>query len=147
MTKTTQALSVVKDKLTSIVQSGLDNEPIAKRVAAISAGLKSAPTILARDVEVEGQVSSVGVIEIEGYVKGVVKGNVVALRENGFIEGDVFADSFSIRGRFEGNVRSKSISISGKARVIGRIEYETLFVEDGAYIDGQFKCLSEGNNS
>lgn len=133
-----------KEKLNSLIQGNLDSEPLSKKVAAISVGLKSTPTILARDVEIEGQILSSGVIEIEGHVRGVVKGNVVALRENGFIEGDVLAESFSIRGRFEGNIRSKSISISSKARVSGKVEYETLFVEDGAFIDGQFKCL-EGN--
>ncbi len=143
MTKTTQTQSVAnfKDKFVSIMRGNLDNEPLAKKVAAISAGLKSTPTILARDVEVEGQISSNGIVEIEGHVKGIIKGNIIALRESGFIEGDVFAESFNIRGRFEGNIRSKSISISSKARVIGRVEYETLFVEDGAYIDGQFKCI------
>jgi cytoskeletal protein CcmA (bactofilin family) len=146
MTKTTQTSSAAnsfKDKLVSVMQGNLDSEPVANRVSAITVRLKSNPTILSQDVKFEGEISSAGVIEIEGHVKGVVKGNVVALREDGFIEGDVFAESFNIRGKFEGNIRSRSISISSKAKVIGRIEYETLFVEDGAYIDGQFKCLSE----
>ena len=131
----------IKEKFVSLIQGNLDNESLSKKVAAISVGLKSTPTILAKDVEIDGRISSSGVIEIEGHVKGIVKGNVVALRENGFVEGDIFAESINIRGRFEGNIRSKSITISSKARVSGKVEYETLFVEDGAFIDGQFKCL------
>lgn len=103
---------------------------------------KTTPTILARDLKFEGEISSSGVIEIEGRVNGTIKGNMIILRESGIIEGTVIADNFNIKGKFEGSIRSKQINISNKALVIGNIEYEVLSVEDGASIDGQFKKIS-----
>lgn len=103
---------------------------------------KSTPTILSQDLRVEGEISSTGLIEIEGHVNGTIKGNIVVLREGGIIEGTVIAENLNIKGKFEGSIKAKQITISKNADVIGNIEYEALSVEDGASIDGQFKKLS-----
>ncbi len=103
---------------------------------------KSVPTIVSKDLVVEGEVVSLGLIEIEGKIKGKLKGNSVVLREDGFIEGTLIAESATIRGRFEGNIHAQNIVISAKAVVFGNIEYCSLIVEDGASIDAQFKKIS-----
>ena len=105
------------------------------------ANFKSTPTIIARDLKIEGEIISAGLIEIEGVVKGTIKGNSVILREEGYVEGTIIAESLSIRGKFDGTIRAKNISITSKAKVIGNIEYGSLSVEDGASIDGQFKMI------
>lgn len=97
------------------------------------------PTILARDLKIEGSIVSSGLIEIEGNVKGNIKGNSVILREGGVFEGQIMAESLSIRGKFNGAIYAKNLDISSKAIITGDIEYESLSVEDGACIDGQFK--------
>lgn len=107
--------------------------------------LKSTPTIISKDLVIEGEISSVGVIEIEGSIQGNIKGNVVVLRESGFISGEVIAESICIRGNLNGKVRSNIVNISGKAKVSGDIEYKTLSVEDGACIEGQFKRINADN--
>lgn len=112
-----------------------------KKIENISNG-KATPTILSRDLKIEGDITSLGLIEIEGAIKGTIRGNVVIIRENGVVEGDLIAESLNIRGNFLGNIRAKTISVSSKAVINGVIEYQTLCVEDGASIDGQFKKVS-----
>ena len=90
-------------------------------------------------LKIQGEIFSAGIIEIEGNINGTINGNSVILRENGAIYGTVFAENFSIRGKFEGTIKAKNISIASKAKVTGDIEYDILSVEDGAYIDGHFK--------
>ena len=102
---------------------------------------KSTPTILSKDLKVEGELLSSGTIEIEGYVNGTVKSNHLTIREDGCIEGNIAADHLIVKGKFNGSVKAKHISISSKAQVNGNIEYEILSVEDGASIDGQFKKM------
>ena len=53
------------------------------------------------------------------------------------------AESLTIRGKVHGTIRSKNVNISSKARITGYIEYGSLSVEDGAFIDGQFKQLAK----
>ncbi len=135
------SIADLKAKVVSIAQSGNDHSSITKKLEVMSANFKSTPTIIARDLKIEGELSGSGIIEIEGMVKGTIKGNLVILRENGVIEGTVLAESFNIRGKFDGTIKAKLLSIAGKAVVHGEIEYGSLSVEDGACIDGQFKQI------
>lgn len=122
--------------------NGENDNKITKKIEVISTNFKSTPTIFSRDLQVEGNINSSGLVEIEGFVKGTIKGNSVIIRENGSVEGDLFAQTLNIRGNFNGNIKAKNISISGKAKITGFIEYSSLTVEDGACIDGQFKQIS-----
>ncbi len=132
----------LKAKFASITQNASSSEnSISKKFELISANFKSTPTIIARDLRIEGEVTSEGLIEIEGVIKGVLKGNSVILREEGFVEGTIIAESLSIRGKFDGVIKAKNLSVTSKAKISGEIEYELLSVEDGASIDGQFKRL------
>ncbi len=120
-----------------------DNQPsFARKIENISSNFKSTPTILAKDLRVEGDILSSGLLEIEGFVRGNVKGNSVIIREGGNMEGELMAESLSVKGKFNGKIRAKNISISGKAQINGIVEYCSLCVEDGACIDGQFKQVS-----
>ncbi len=129
-----------KTKMSSIVQNDNDNSnSLGKKIEIISTNFKATPTILARDLQIEGTLTSTGLIEIEGHINGTIKGNSVIIREAGSMEGELFAESLNIRGSFEGNIRAKSINISSKAKLTGIVEYQTMSVEDGACIDGKFK--------
>ena len=134
-------IASLKSKVVSITQNSSNDNSISKKLEVISSNFKSTPTIIARDLKIEGQIHSSGLIEIEGVIKGTINGNSVILREEGFIEGEVIAESLSLRGSFEGKIKAKNINISSKAKIHGEIEYEYLSVEDGACIDGQFKKL------
>ena len=130
----------LKSKLNAAAQS--DNESsITRKLEALSSNFKTTPTIIARDLTIEGNLNSSGIIEIEGNVKGVINGNSVILREECFVEGSIIAELLNIRGRFEGSIKAKNINVANKARIHGEIEYESLVVEDGASVDGQFKRL------
>lgn len=104
------------------------------------------PTIIAKDLVIEGQINSSGLIEIEGKIKGSLFGKNVIIREAGFIEGTINADSISIRGKFEGTIKANIININEKAKIAGEIEYESLSVEDGASIEGNFKQINSKNS-
>lgn len=134
------SIASIKSKMSSVQGASSDNA-LVKKLEAISSSLKSMPSILANDLMIEGEILSNGIIEIEGNIRGTVRGNSVIIREEGFVCGTIIAESLSIRGKFEGTVKAKNINISSKANVNGTIEYDSLSVEDGACIDGQFKRL------
>ena len=96
-------------------KSANDNS-FVRKLESISSGLKSTPTIISRDLIIEGDILSGGIVEIEGNIKGTVKGNMVILRENGTIQGNVIAESFNIRGNFEGSIKSRATTLSTPSR-------------------------------
>ncbi len=137
------SIANLKSAFFDIVKSSNSRDGIAKKFESISSNFNSTPTIIAKDLRIEGNIIGNGIIEIEGNVKGVVNVNSVILREDGVIEGSVIAESLSLRGKFNGTVNAKNINITSKAHVTGLLEYSSLSVEDGAFIDGQFKKVEK----
>ena len=136
------SIARLKSKTISLISGQLhSDDSLGTKFEKISSSFKSTPTIIAKDLKIEGNVTSTGLIEIEGHIKGNIKGNSVIIREEGFVEGEIAANSLNIQGKFDGTTKAKSLTISSKAVVTGTIEYGSLSVEDGADIDGQFKLL------
>lgn len=127
---------MLKDKINKV--AGKNAIDVSKQRVA-----KSTPTIIAKDLILQGEIQSRGVIEVEGKINGKIKGNNVVIRESGFIEGEIAADSIVVKGSVNGNLSAKSINICAKAKVLGNIEYGVLSVDDGASIEGSFKKISE----
>ena len=59
------------------------------------------------------------------------------------MEGNINCESINIHGSFSGDIKANNINIFKNAEINGNIEYDSLSVEDGASIDGQFKKISE----
>ena len=133
----------MKSFFNSVTQEN-NSEPLSKTIEGLTSSLRSMPSILSKDIAIQGDIKSSGVLEIEGKVNGTIKGNNVVIREGGNVEGKVDVDSITIRGNFTGDIKAKNISIFKKAQIVGNLEYEiSLSVEDGASIDGQFKRTSK----
>ena len=109
--------------------------------------MKATPTIIASDLTVDGDITGTGSLEVEGKIKGTVKGNSVIIREGGKIEGALSADTLIIKGSFDGSITANAITISSKGIVTGNIDYNSLSIEDGACIDGQFKKVEKAEIS
>lgn len=101
------------------------------------------PSIIAKTTNINGEINSSGVIEIEGKTKGIIVGNIVVIRECGSVEGKIEAEQLNIYGTFNGDIKSQNINVYKKAKIVGNIEYKSLSVEDGASIDGQFKMINK----
>jgi cytoskeletal protein CcmA (bactofilin family) len=99
----------------------------------------SMPSIIASDMVIEGTVKSAGSIEIEGKINGSIIANSVIIREKGLSEGSISAEFIDIQGKFSGDLDANNIKISKKAIVNCKFIYNSLSVEDGASIEGEFK--------
>lgn len=139
------SIASFKSKFLSILGGdsleGEDGGFISKKLETISASFKSSPTIIAKDLHFVGDINAQGLIEIEGTIIGSINGGSVILREEGSIEGQVNVESISIKGKFKGDLKARSVNIFSTAEVTGTIEYEVISVEDGALVDGQFKMV------
>lgn len=105
------------------------------------------PSILSKNFQAQGDIRSSGILEIEGKIKGTIKGIEVIIRESGVVDGLIEAESLTIQGFFNGDIKANSINIFQKAKVTGNIEYNSISVEDGACVDGQFKKLDSASTS
>lgn len=100
---------------------------------------KSPPTIISADVNLLGNVISEGAVDIDGKIEGNVRARTVTIRKNGKVRGDVFADEIVVYGEVRGTIKARQVSLYSSCHVEGVIMHEMLTIEDGAFVDGQFK--------
>src|ERR1043165_8577650 len=75
--------------------------PHAKRPAA-----PSAPSIISADLTVQGTVTSAGDIQIDGAVEGDVRAGGLVIGDKAIIQGQIFANEVTVRGRVQGSIRA-----------------------------------------
>lgn len=64
------SIADLKTKIATVVSGNSSNDNlITKRLEIVSQNLKTVPSILSNDFQIEGQIHSSGVIEIEGSVE------------------------------------------------------------------------------
>lgn len=98
----------------------------------------SAPSIISADVKIVGNISTVGELQLDGIVEGDVICSELTMGEHGGVTGTVSAENLVIRGTVAGTMRARSVRLEKTAKVSGDVWHETLSVEAGARIEGQF---------
>jgi cytoskeletal protein CcmA (bactofilin family) len=101
------------------------------------AGLRNGtPSIISADLIVRGALFSAGDVQIDGRVDGDIRAGGLIVGEKAVIVGDVYADEIVVRGRVEGGISARKVSLQSTCHVEGNILHEALSVEIGAYFEG-----------
>lgn len=100
--------------------------------------VNSAPSIISADVKIVGNISTVGELQLDGIVEGDVICSELTMGEHGGVTGTISAENLVIRGSVAGTMRARSVRLEKTAKVSGDVWHETLSVEAGARIEGQF---------
>jgi cytoskeletal protein CcmA (bactofilin family) len=96
----------------------------------------STPSIISADVVVNGSLTSVGDLQIDGRVEGDVRGAGMVIGDQAQIHGDVYAEDLTVRGRIEGGIRARKVLLCSGCHVEGNILHEAFAVETGAFFEG-----------
>lgn len=109
-------------------------QPQSKR----SSSMKSAgvPSIISADVVMRGNINSSGEIQFDGSLEGDIKASSLIIGEKASVKGEVVCESVTVRGRVEGGIRAKSVSLAATAHIQGDILHSSLSVESGAHFEG-----------
>src|SRR5262245_21032383 len=100
-------------------------------------GLRNSnPSIISADLIVRGALFSAGDVQIDGRVDGDIRAGGLIIGEKAVIVGDVYAEEIVVRGRVEGGISARKVSLSATCHVEGNILHEALAVEIGAYFEG-----------
>lgn len=127
------------------------NEPQApkprERPASTSRGAPAdgAISIIGKGMSVIGDVSTEGIVRIEGEVRGTIRaGKAVILGQGGLIEGNVFTDDAVIGGSVNGSILAENrLELQATCSVEGEIHArpEHLKLEEGARFAGQVRMI------
>jgi cytoskeletal protein CcmA (bactofilin family) len=94
------------------------------------------PSIISADLIVRGALFSAGDVQIDGRVDGDIRAGGLIVGEKAVIVGDIYAEEIVVRGRVEGGISARKVSLSSTCHVEGNILHEALSVEIGAYFEG-----------
>ena len=97
------------------------------------------PTIVTHDVHLLGNMVSEGSVDFSGTIDGNLRCDVLTLREQGTVKGEITANTVHIQGTVKGLIRAKNVHLQSSCKVEGIIIHEQLSIEDGAFIDGKCK--------
>jgi cytoskeletal protein CcmA (bactofilin family) len=92
-------------------------------------------SLVSVDVVITGSVHSPGDFRVDGQVKGSVGGQNLVIGDTAEIYGDVRAEKVVVRGKVEGSIFAKKITLAAGCQVKGQIAHQTLEVEFGAVIE------------
>ena len=103
-------------------------------------------TIVAIGTKIEGSVLVEGKLHIDGYVDGKIKvGDAVSIGKKGMAKGEIFAKKVIVSGIFEGNIESDVIEILSGGKIVGKILYKELMIEQKGIFIGE--SLKKNENS
>jgi cytoskeletal protein CcmA (bactofilin family) len=95
------------------------------------------PTLIDTQADIEGNLRGADA-RILGRFKGDLdlSGRLV-LGESSRVDAKVKAAAAEVGGEFRGEIKAKSVTLTERARVTGRIDAEVLAMRDGARLDGE----------
>jgi cytoskeletal protein CcmA (bactofilin family) len=97
---------------------------------------RTAPSIIASDCALLGDVTSEGEVQIDGAVKGDVRCKVLVVGHGGTVTGQIAADEVRVLGTVVGDIRAHAVHLAPTASVRGAIVHDSLTIEAGAVVEG-----------
>ena len=82
----------------------------------------------------KGSFEVSGLMELLGHIDGKIFADAIVIEEGGSALGELHAESVGIKGRFEGEIHGRHVTLHSRAQVSGAIHYETLTIESGAEV-------------
>jgi cytoskeletal protein CcmA (bactofilin family) len=94
------------------------------------------PSIISADVVMRGNINSSGEVQFDGSLEGDIKATSLIIGEKASVKGEVVCENVMVRGRVEGGIRAKQVSLAATAHIQGDILHSSLSVESGAHFEG-----------
>lgn len=117
--------------------SKTDTAPAASPSGRIATG-NASKSVLAADLQIVGDVTSGGAVEVFGNVDGTVSAKNLLIGGEGTVKGTVSAETVEVKGQLDGRVSSQSFTLRATAQVEADVTYTALVIESGAQIEGRF---------
>ncbi len=124
--------------------SGQQSAPVSTVARAANGNLmeRANASVIGRDLAIMGQqivIVTQGILQVDGEVRGDLRGKEVIIGEHGRVTGTVAAESVQVRGTVHGAIRGISVTLLPTARVEGDIHNQTLSIVEGAIFDGRVR--------
>ena len=98
---------------------------------------RQVPTIIGETTKVCGDIYSIGILHVDGYIEGDINCEELVIGVKGNILGTVKAQSMFLYGTLQGKAPADGLIIANPATLLGGATHNTVADKPGAYFDGQ----------
>jgi cytoskeletal protein CcmA (bactofilin family) len=96
------------------------------------------PSIISEGFTFEGTITSDGVLNIAGTVRGKITAKSVLIDSSGQVDGELNSEQLVIKGQLKGDVNCDDLNVGPLARVDGNISYKYIHIQRGGRVAGRF---------
>ena len=100
-------------------------------------------SVIGADVVITGNISAQVDLHVDGRVDGDISCASLVQGDSSSIHGAITAESARLAGTVNGSVDARDLVITATANVTGDVSYETITIEQGGHVDGQFRHKSK----
>ncbi|WP_431297768.1 bactofilin family protein [Tabrizicola sp. BL-A-41-H6] len=94
-------------------------------------------SVLSNDLVIEGDITSLGPVDIHGKVQGSVRAPNIVIVADGEVEGSVTAIDLTIAGTLTGEAEAESANLAPQSSVTADITHSKIAIESGARFEGR----------
>jgi len=101
---------------------------------------KTGTTVINTGTTMKGMIDTKGSIFIDGKFEGIIVATEdVTIGKNGEVLGEICAKVLIVNGMIDGLFDVGQVNILGSGRVVGKIQYDDLIIEQNGIFEGEGK--------
>jgi len=105
-------------------------------------------TVISNGTTMKGMIDTKGSIFIDGKFEGIlVATQDVTIGKNGEVLGEIRSKILTVNGVVDGLFEVGQVNILGSGRVIGKIQYDELIIEQNGIFEGEGKKKNSTHSS
>ncbi|WP_353431942.1 polymer-forming cytoskeletal protein [Polynucleobacter sp. MWH-UH23A] len=113
-------------------------EPVTRLDSANRSSVLTKPSIISEGFTFEGTITSDGVLNIAGTVRGKITAKSVLIDSTGQVDGELNSEQLVIKGQLKGDVNCEDLNVGPVAHVDGNISYKYIHIQRGGKVAGKF---------
>ena len=115
-----------------------NSEQVTRLESTARQNVLTKPSIISEGFTFEGTITSDGVINIAGTVRGKITAKSVLIDSSGQVDGELNSEQLVIKGQLKGDVNCEDLNVGPLARVDGNISYKYIHIQRGGRVAGRF---------
>jgi cytoskeletal protein CcmA (bactofilin family) len=115
-----------------------NSEQVTRLESTARQNVLTKPSIISEGFTFEGTITSDGVINIAGTVRGKITAKSVLIDSSGQVDGELNSEQLVIKGQLKGDVNCDDLNVGPLARVDGNISYKYIHIQRGGRVAGRF---------
>jgi cytoskeletal protein CcmA (bactofilin family) len=120
------------------ILSNGNSEQVTRLESTNRQNVLTKPSIISEGFTFEGTITSDGVLNIAGTVRGKITAKSVLIDSSGQVDGELNSEQLVIKGQLKGDVNCDDLNVGPLARVDGNISYKYIHIQRGGRVAGRF---------